>query len=81
MQFDDNHKVIIETLKRNEAPEVVRWFREEIQRHRACETMAENQKILRPLIHLILESACIRHREDIKAIKERIKRVKERFEL
>ena len=81
MEFDDDHKVIPETLTRDEAREFIYWLLDEIMRHGDCIAQAESQKAARPAIYLILESACIRHREDIKGIEEVIRKVRGMYRL
>jgi len=81
MEFDDTHKVRVESLTREEALQFTYWLQDELTRHETCILEAQNQKAMRPVIWLILESAEIRHRGDISEIREKIGQVMERFGL
>ena len=81
MQFDKSHKVKIESLTLEEAKEFDDWLSEEYWRHDRCVMEACDQKLVRRVISPILESAVIRHTEDLFQIyKLRIK-LRELFEL
>ena len=81
MEFDSHHKVKIETLTLEEAKEFDGWLSDEYWRHERCVMEACDQKLVRPIIIPILESAVIRHTEDLFQIyKLRIK-LREVFEL
>ena len=81
MDFDGEHKVKIETLSREEARDFIYWLLDETRRHETCVVEAENQRLMSPRIYQILDSAIIRHKEDLVGIDGKIREVKEMYGL
>lgn len=77
MKFDTHHKVILETLTKEESRDFWDWLWEELWRHQDCIASAERGKALRPRIVPIYESAITRHKENTRNICRLIKTVKE----
>ena len=81
MLFDEQHKVIPETLTQRQAEEFDKWLLREIKRHRMCVDQSSYNILHVPQIEAIFQSAITRHTEDIEGIhKTRIK-LRELFEL
>lgn len=84
MKFDKNHKVIIDTLNKDEAKHYIDFLVREKHRHGdEVDTCTENVFTLQRLIIIseFWQSAIRRHKEDIMDIDCLIKTVKEKFEL
>ena len=81
MLFDEEHKVVVSTLTREEAPQFIYFLQDEVKRHKKAKEEADFMWCMRPIISKIYESAAIRHKEDIEAIDLEIKKVKEMFGL
>ena len=81
MKFDTHHKVILDTLNKDEARDFLDFLWDELWRHQDCIVSAERGKALRPRIAPVYASAITRHKENVKDITRLIKRVKEQFEI
>ena len=81
MRFNEEHKVIINTLTKEEAQEFIYFLQDEIKRHTKCIEEAGFKWHMRPIIGKIYESAGTRHLEDIKCSVAEMERVKEMFGL
>ncbi len=81
MKFDKEHKVIIETLTKEQAPHVVSFFEDEIVRHKKAIEVADFMWSMSQIIGEIYDSAHIRHQEEIDKAVLTIERVEEMFEL
>ena len=68
MEFNDQHLVIINSLKPNEASAFVKFLEWELKRHHRNITEIQLQKAL-------FDSEILRHRQDIIEIQELINRV------
>ena len=81
MKFDSEHKVLPESLTREEAEEFDFWLSDEYWRHDRCVMEACDQVTKRPLIALILQGAIKRHQEELDGIERTRKILKELFGL
>ena len=81
MEFYDNHKVVPESLTREEAQEFDYWLQDEYGRHGRCIEDAYGQMTKRPLVKLILVGAIKRHLEELDGIIKTRKILEELFEL
>ena len=75
------HKVVIETLTKEEARVFVDFLSDEVKRHKKCIEEADFMWCMRPVISEIYESATIRHEGSISNILKKIEEVKELFGL
>jgi len=81
MKFDKVHKVIIETLTKEEARAFIDFLSDEVKRHKKCIREADFMWCMRPVISEIYESAATRHEGSICNILKKMEEVKEKFGL
>ena len=81
MKFTKNHKVIIETLTREQAHAFCDFLGDEVKRHKKCIEEADFMWGMRPVISKIYESAATRHEGSICNILKKMEEVKEEFGL